>query len=247
MGRAPTEFRAESMRKSIIGLATLSIVAFSACSNNVSMNEDVHVGANTPGDGGAATLNGDIFVESGTVRTNADISTVNGNIRVAERAQVQSLRAVNGSIHVAEEASAQDVESVNGRVELGPRSTIAGNVKLVNGEVTLAPGSSVHGNIKTVNGEIRAEGATIDGDVSNYLGGMLITDESVVKGGITVHKPEEMSEVKPPRIVIGPGSKVLGRMKFEHPVVLYVHESAEVGPIDGAEPIRFSGALPESS
>ena len=38
-----------------------------------------------------------------------------------------------------------------------------------------------------------------------------------------------------------------GPLKFERSVELYVHETAETGPIDGAEPIRYSGALPEQT
>lgn len=234
------------MRKQIIQLAALlSGALLTAC--NASVNEDVHVTGATHGDGGAVTLNGDVFVEADTVREDGDFSTVNGNIRVAERAHVQSVRAVNGSIILAASAHAHDVESVNGRFELGPDAQISGSVKLVNGDVSLAPGSMVGGNLQTVNGGIESHGATIDGNVANYLGGMLITEQSVVKGNLTVHKPEDMeSGKKPPRIVIGPGSKVLGRLKFERPVELYVHESAEIGPIDGAEAIRYSGALPGS-
>ena len=115
----------------------------------------------------------------------------------------------------------------------------------MNGNEPVA-GLEVGGSVETVNGAIAAQGSD-DGDVANYSGGMLITDESVVKGSLTVHEPEDVGNEKPPRIVIGPHSKVIGPLKFERAVELYVHETAETGPIAGAEPIRYSGALPEET
>ena len=110
----------------------------------------------------------------------------------------------------------------------------------MNGDVTLANGVHVAGNIETVNGAIAAEGATIDGSVSNYSGGMRI-DHSVIKGGLTVHKPDRARPRALPRIVIGAESQVPGRLKFERAVELYVHETAQIGPVEGAEPMRYTG------
>jgi hypothetical protein len=236
------------MRRHCFELAAVILaVQLSAC-GDASVNDDVHVKADGRGVGGAMTLNGNVFVEKDTVVEDGDFSTVNGNIEIAERAQVQSVRAVNGNIRIADGARARDVESVNGRLEIGRDAQIGGSVKLVNGDVGLAKGALVGGSIATVNGEIVAHGATIEGSVANYAGGMQIMDGSVVKGSLTVHEPEDMDgEREPPRIVIGPDSRVLGRLKFERPVTLYVHETAEVGPVDGAEPIRYAGDLPEAT
>lgn len=232
------------VRKPFPAFAALCAALLSACS--ASVNEDVHVTADTPRHGGAVTINGNVFVERDTIREGDDFSTVNGSIRIAERAHVKSVRAVNGSILLAEGARAHDVESVNGRCELGRDARVSGSVQLINGDVSLAPGSLVGGSVKTVHGTISAQGATIEGSVSNYQGGMLITDESVIKGSLTVRRPEEMASEGRPRVVIGPNSKVLGGLRFERPVELYLHESAQTGPIDGAEPVRYSGALPEA-
>jgi len=214
---------------------------------NASINDDIHVGANTGGKLDGATLNGDVLVDKGAIVPDSDFSTINGDIRIEEGAQVKSVTTVNGNIVLAPEAQTSKVQTVNGRFELGQKARVSGSVKLVNGSVSLSPGSEVNGSIDTVNGEIAAQGATIDGDIANYSGGMVITDESVVKGTLTVHEPEDTTDDKPPRIVIGPHSKVIGRLKFERPVELYVHETAQTGPIDGAEPIRYSGAVPEKT
>jgi DUF4097 and DUF4098 domain-containing protein YvlB len=234
------------MRKKLLALAALvSLSWLGGC--NASMNDDIHVAAGASGDAGGATLNGNVVVDKNAVVPDSDFSTVNGNIRVDEGAQVKALATVNGNIVVAPDAQTSQVRTVNGRFELGRNARVSGSVKLVNGGVSLAAGSQVGGNIETVNGEISAEGATIDGSISNYNGGMTVTDESIVKGTLTVHEPEDAQDDddKPPRIVIGPRSKVIGAMKFERPVELYVHDTAETGPIEGAEPIRYSGALPE--
>jgi cytoskeletal protein CcmA (bactofilin family) len=233
------------MRKKQLALAALVAVScLGGC--NASVNDDIHVAAGATGDAGGATLNGNVVVDRNAAVPDSDFSTVNGNIRVDEGAHVKSVTTVNGNIVLAEEAQTGQVRTVNGRFELGPKARVSGNVKLVNGGVSLSPGSQVGGNVETVNGEISAEGATIDGNVSNYNGGMTLTEESIVRGTLTVHEPEdEHIGETPPRIVIGPHSKVIGRMKFERPVELYVHDTAETGPIEGAEAIRYSGALPE--
>jgi hypothetical protein len=45
-----------------------------------------------------------------------------------------------------------------------------------------------------------------------------------------------------PRIVIGAGAVVSGALRFDREVDLYVHATARVGPITGANAIKFSGA-----
>jgi len=231
------------MGKHYIALVTAALIA--GC--NASINDDIHIGAQANGKLDGATLNGDVLVDKGAIVPDSDFSTINGNIRIEEGAQVKSVTTVNGNIVLAPEAQTSKVQTVNGRFELGQKARVSGSVKLVNGNVSLSPGSEVGGSIETVNGEIAAQGATIDGNIANYSGGMVITDETVVRGTLTVHEPEDTSDEKPPRIVIGPHSKVIGRLTFERPVELYVHETAETGPINGAEPIRYSGTVPEKT
>jgi NDP-sugar pyrophosphorylase family protein len=235
------------MRKHCYVPTVLALAAFVSACDAASVNEDLRVSAADGRTGGAMTLNGDVFVEPNTVAETSDFSTVNGDIEIADRARVQSVRAVNGDITLGKGAHARSIESVNGRVKLGPDAQLGRGVKLVNGGVSLDTGVLVRGSVATVNGEIVARGATIEGDVENYEGGMQILDGSVVKGSLTVHEPETRSDGTPPRIVIGADSRVVGPLKFERDVRLYVHETAEIGPVEGAEPVRFSGATPEAS
>ncbi|MEZ5459674.1 MAG: hypothetical protein R3E65_10350 [Steroidobacteraceae bacterium] len=85
------------------------------------------------------------------------------------------------------------------------------------------------GNLGTVRGDVElAGGARIDGD--------LVVEKPTI-GWNWRDKP-------PPRVVVGPDCSVGGRLRFEHPVTLYVSDRATVGPITGATPIRYSGDSP---
>ena len=68
--------------------------------------------------------------------------------------------------------------------------------------------------------------------------------------GILVKEPHNWiswggKEQRPPRIVIEAGAVVEGTLRFEREVELYVHESAKIGTIEGAEAKRFSGDPPK--
>ena len=77
--------------------------------------------------------------------------------------------------------------------------------------------------------------------------GMLITAGSRVEGQLRVYKPTGPNEGRPPRIVIGPDTEIVGDMVFDRPVRLFVHRSAQVGSIDGAVAETFSGDRPDES
>ncbi len=50
-----------------------------------------------------------------------------------------------------------------------------------------------------------------------------------------------------PRVVIGPGATVEGTLKFEREVELFVSDSATIGRVEGAKPIRFAGESPDKT
>ena len=67
-----------------------------------------------------------------------------------------------------------------------------------------------------------------------------------IDGGILYKKPA-MSWGPPgraPRVVIGPDAVVGATLVFERTVKLFVSESAKIGPVTGATPVRFKGASP---
>ncbi len=64
-----------------------------------------------------------------------------------------------------------------------------------------------------------------------------------------VHKPSTgffhwWTDSDKPRVVVGPGATVEGAMKFDRAVRLYVSDTATIGPVTGATPVKFSGDQP---
>ena len=51
----------------------------------------------------------------------------------------------------------------------------------------------------------------------------------------------------PPRVVIGPRATVAGVLRFKREVELLVSESATIGPVEGATPVRFATEAPPQS
>ena len=110
--------------------------------------------------------------------------------------------------------------------------------------MTLKPGSRVSGDVDTVNGLIELVAAEVGGSVSNVNGGMHLAAGSLVRGDLRVREARTDPHSKPPKIVIGRDSRVEGKLIFDRPVQLYVHQSAVVGPIEGADAISFTGEDP---
>ena len=72
---------------------------------------------------------------------------------------------------------------------------------------------------------------------------------AVIKGDLVVEKPGGWNNNKrEPRIVIGPGSRIEGKIVLEREVELFISESAEVGGVEGLmtldDAVRFSGDKP---
>ena len=88
-------------------------------------------------------------------------------------------------------------------------------------------------------------GATVTGDVTNYSGGIRVMDGSIIKGSLTVRKPKGYVSDKTPTIIVGRDSEIYGPAVFERPVRLFIHQSARIASIQGAEPVSFSGDEPD--
>ena len=102
------------------------------------------------------------------------------------------------------------------------------------------------GDVGSVNGQIQLADADIGGDVIIYNGRIAI-DDSTVAGSVQVKKPNgSFDNRRLPRVVIGPNTRVRGEMRFERPVELFLHETAETGAITGADPVTFSGDRPDT-
>lgn len=226
------------MKLTRILTAILLLLPLAACD----INSSIDVPPDTEFSGGS-TVNGSVTVGRNATVT-GDLGTVNGTIRVAEGAKTGALSTVNGTVDVADNATIASAETVNGAITLENGVTVEEGLGTVNGAIVAGRGSKVGGDLEAVNGELELHGVTVQGAVSNVNGGMLITEGSHIAGDLVVERPSGSLEDKPPRIVIGPDSVVEGTLRFERPVRLYIHQSATVGPIRGAEAIRYAGEEP---
>jgi hypothetical protein len=190
-------------------------------------------------------VNESIRVEAG--QTTADRSTVNGSIQVGRGAHAGALGTVNGSITLADDATAKSAETVNGGIKLGPNARIAGDAETVNGGITMAKGAAIGGDATNVNGSIELDAAHVAGAIETVGGDIDVGADSKVDRGIRVHKAGGFMSVSlsgRPRVVIGPRAVVGGTLQFDREVVLLVSDSASIGAVVGATPVRYPGDVP---
>lgn len=230
-----------------VGLLVLlmAVPAFGA-----SINKSVRIDAGSDSRG-ATSVNGSISVGGGAV-VNGGLKTVNGTIRVDSGAHIENASTVNGGLRLADMVEAGNLSTVNGSVKLGPNAVIEGEIKAVNGRISIEQGGRVRDDVGNVNGQIGLSGAEVGGNLSTVSGDIELADGSVVKGDLIVEKPSgwgwDRQKSRKPRIVIGPGCKVDGKIILEREVALFISESASVGGVEGEmspdDAVRFSGKRP---
>jgi DUF4097 and DUF4098 domain-containing protein YvlB len=196
---------------------------------------------------GSHAINGSIHVSAGT--PGGEVTTVNGSIRADDNAQLSGGHTVNGNISLGDHATATSLTTVNGGISLGADAHVSETVTTVNGTLALRPGAQVGGRLANVNGTIILAGATVSGGITTVNGNIDIGANSHVQGGIIVHKPSTgffhwWSDSDKPRVVVGPGAVIEGTMKFDRAVRLYVSDTATIGQVTGATPVKFSGDHP---
>ncbi len=193
-------------------------------------------------------VNGSIHAEAGQVYGKLD--TVNGSIRVAGDVQTGKIETVNGSVKIGERAQTGAVSTVNGGVRLASGVIANGTVETVNGGIFSDRNSRIQGNVETVNGGIGLVQTHLTGDIGTVNGDITVGIGSLVEGGIRIRKPGfslSLTPARKPRVIIGPDAEVKGSLQFDRDVTLYVHGTARIGPVTGAEPIRFdSDTAPEN-
>jgi DUF4097 and DUF4098 domain-containing protein YvlB len=194
---------------------------------------------------GISRVMGSINIAAG--EHTGDLSTVNGSIHIGENAVVGAAHSVDGSISLERRASAAELKTVNGSVQVGEQARVSGGVHTVNGEVALANGADVAGPLGNVNGHIRVAAAHVGGGIDTVSGGIELGPDAHVDGGIHVGKDNSWhvsGSGSVPRVIVGPGSVVVGTLRFERPVQLYVSDKATIGSVEGAAAVKFSGAQP---
>lgn len=229
--------------------AALLALAIVSPAHGFDMNKSISIEAGGHS-GGESTLNGSISVGEAAV-VDGNLETVNGAIRVDDNATIEDAETVNGSVHIASTVKAGSLQSVNGSVSVGDDSTIDGGIDVVNGRISLGSGSSVSEDVSNINGEIQLDGADIGGSLTTVNGDITLSGGSTLQGDLVVERPRggnwSNSERKP-RIIVGPGSRVVGEIRLEREVELYISDSAEVGGVSGvmsmSDAERFSGERP---
>ena len=232
----------------LLVLATALLAFTPACA--FSLNQSIAVGDGQTS-GAQSTVNGSIEVGRDAV-VNGGLETVNGSIRIGDSARIERAETVNGAIRLGDGVTGRDLSSVNGAIQLGSGVTIDGKVSVVNGRIALGEGSRVSGDLDNVNGEIEVEGSEIGGDLSTVNGDVILSGNTVVHGDLVVEAPNDRfwndKDRRKPKIVVGPGVRVVGRIDLEREVQLYISDSAEVGGVTGVmsldQAIRFSGERP---
>jgi predicted acyltransferase (DUF342 family) len=190
-------------------------------------------------------VNGSIRVEDG--RNVGDLDSVNGSVRLGDRSHAKEISTVNGSVDVGNDAVIESAGTVNGRISIGARARVANEVSTVNGSMSFEEGSDVGGEVSNVNGDIRLRAAHLAKGIRTVNGDMDIGADSRIDGGLLVEKSNSwfsFGNSTPPRIVVGPRVVVQGALVFEREVELFISDSATVGEIKGATPVRFSGENP---
>ncbi|WP_156762757.1 DUF4097 family beta strand repeat-containing protein [Woeseia oceani] len=233
--------------RSLLGLVLMCLAGTALAAN---LNKSIRIDDGTE-TGGRSTVNGSITVGSNAV-ISGSLSTVNGSITVDRDSQVEDVETVNGGIRLASGVMADDLESVNGNIRLGENVRVTGNISIVNGKIEIASGGTVADDVSNVNGDITVYRSDIGGDVSTVNGDVTLTDNSVVRGNLIVEKPggwrwSEKNQRKP-RVIVGPGTQILGKIQLEREVELFISESATVSTVSGEmslnDAVRFSGARP---
>lgn len=230
-----------------IGLLFM-LLAVPAMAATINKSVKIEAGAES---GGASSVNGSISVGEDAVVT-GNVKTVNGTIRVDQGASIEDASTVNGAVRLAEGVKSGSLSTVNGSVKVGGSTAVDGEVSAVNGRITIEKGSNVSAGVSNVNGQIELEGAVVGGNLETVNGDVSLEDKSVVKGDLIVEKNSGWgwgkSKSRKPRIVVGPGSRVEGKIILKREVELFISETAEVGGVEGEmsmdDAIRFSGKRP---
>lgn len=186
-------------------------------------------------------VNGNIQAHAGT--TYGDLDTVNGDIEIGDDVTVDEISTVNGAIRAGQRLKLHQAQTVNGNITLGRQASVNGGLQTVNGGVFVDHGSTVTGDIETVNGGIGLVGTRLKGSIQTINGDITVGIGSHVSGDVQVRKPNfnfSLSAPRTPRVIIGPGAVVAGKLQFERDVKLFVHTTATIGTVTGATLQRYS-------
>lgn len=210
------------MKKSLIAGALL-LVSSSLLSGCV-----IHVGNTSALDGDSvSSLLGNIDIAEH--KHAGDISSVNGNVEISDHASADDISIVNGNLEMESHVTVDRVDIVNGDVSAVSHLTVINDVETVNGNVTLPEQSKIGGIIETVNGDIVATDTVIQDNIETINGDVTLKGHTHVAGDIVYKERDsswgKMSDDKP-TLTIGKNVVLDGNIVLERPVLLDFEDNA---------------------
>lgn len=179
-------------------------------------------------------------------------------VEAAQTLKPQAVETITSDIVLSPDSQSKSVESFSGAITVRRGARVAGKVETEHGDLILEPGAEVGGRLANEAGAITLAAAKVRGGIATTQGDIDIGPDSLVQGGILVRKrgriglalgPLQLGvpsgRSTPPRVVIGPGATVEGKLRFKREVQLFVSDRATIGPIEGATPVYFAGARPD--
>jgi DUF4097 and DUF4098 domain-containing protein YvlB len=187
-------------------------------------------------------VNGSVKVEPG--QQAGDVSTVNGSVTIGAGARAEDVETVNGSLKIEDSAVVRSAATVNGSVTVGAAAQVEQGIDAVNGSLTLRRDARVEGGLENVNGSMLLEGAQVSGGIETVNGDIKLLSGTRLTGGIHVEQTKSKwnwgGEPRNPRITIEQGAIVEGPLHFEREVDLYVAPGVTLPPIEGVQPQRYT-------
>lgn len=257
-------------RWSVLAVALTAAVAAHAAEMVVAAGENVDTGSRSvrvpagTAVGVIDTGSGDVFVETGAVTRNID--TGSGSVELAAGASSGRIDTGSGSVRLGADAQSGAIDTGSGSVQGADRVTIDGDVDTGSGSIELGAGSSVRGKIDSGSGSVDFNGVTVEGPIDTGSGDISLVDcqlrddlrttrgevklegSTRVDGDLIIRKSKCWGicwgDDQPTRVIIGAGASVAGEIRSERETELWVHETARIGKVSGAEVKRFSGERP---
>ncbi len=191
--------------------------------------------------------NGAIRVDSG--ESVGMLTTTNGAIVVGDNAQATQISTTNGAIRIGNEVVFDSVRTTNGAISVGAGVECSGDLQTTNGGISVGSGSRIAGDVSTVNGSVVMTSTHVGGKVSTVSSSVDLGADSMIVGGVVIEGRRGfsfgMGNSRTPKVIVGPRTRVIGDMEFKREVELWVHDSASVGNVSGAEARRYSGDRPD--
>jgi DUF4097 and DUF4098 domain-containing protein YvlB len=159
----------------------------------------------------------------------SDLSSVNGNITIEDKASARDVDAVNGNIEIGNNVQVRELSTVNGDIQTQTNLSVKRDVGTVNGNITFGVDSTIGKDVTTVNGDIFLNQTFVGDDITTKNGSITLVEGSIVGGDIEFESQndngwwsEKSREHNPPTLKIDASSDVKGKIILRQVVVLEI-------------------------